>query len=295
MKKGSKGGTGKSPVAVASELLERRRGYIAAADGLRLADNPFPIFTAVGRAWAEGWEAHRGGEPYPPVGNILPTGSSGGDGPPYRGLPEFGAPAPARASTSAPRAVSTRPGPPVSTSSARPTVRVPPERAPYPRCPGCSRMGGGVCRNDCSHRAVRESAVRGRAGGTEPPPPAVEESAHAPSPGRPAMPPPPVEEESAAKVLPFRVLPAGEAAPDPHEEHRRWLEGVLEETLAAVRAGHVDAAVIVVHHSPTHLTGCGWASSFTGNVDFVHRLGALELAKADLIHRANNPPKEGDG
>jgi hypothetical protein len=103
-----------------------------------------------------------------------------------------------------------------------------------------------------------------------------------------------VEEEPAeapAKVLPFRVLPGGEAAPDPHEEHRRFLVELLEETLAAVRAGHIDAGFFVVHHSPTHPTGCGWATAFTGNIDFIHRLGALELAKADLLAKANATPK----
>jgi hypothetical protein len=157
-------------------------------------------------------------------------------------------------------------------------------------------MGGSTCPNTCSHRQQREKAAKERAEAevrvsevfeAGPLVPVVVEATPAGWEARPAVPPPPVEPEP-ARVLPMlRVLPGGEAAPDPHEQHRRILVELLEETLAGVRAGHIDAAVVVVRHSPTHPMGCGWATKFSGNVDFVHRLGALELAKADMIHLAN--------
>ena len=73
---------------------------------------------------------------------------------------------------------------------------------------------------------------------------------------------------------------------DPQIEHRRYLIGLLEDTLAAVVAGHVDGAFIIEHRSDTHPSGCAWAPAFTGNVDLVHQLGALELLKADVLKRA---------
>lgn len=81
-----------------------------------------------------------------------------------------------------------------------------------------------------------------------------------------------------------------DGTPDPQIEHRLFLVGLLEETLAAVVAGHIDGAFIVTHQSESHPEGCAWATAFSGNVDFVHQLGALELAKADLLHRANSKP-----
>ena len=78
-----------------------------------------------------------------------------------------------------------------------------------------------------------------------------------------------------------------DGTPDPQVEHRRFLVGLLEETIAAVAEGHIDGAFLVVHQSETHPGGVAWATAYSGNVDFVHQLGALELAKADLIHRAS--------
>lgn len=78
-----------------------------------------------------------------------------------------------------------------------------------------------------------------------------------------------------------------DGTPDPQVDHRRFLVELLEETIASVVAGNVDGAFIVAHQSETHPDGCAWATAFSGNVDFVHQLGALELAKADLLHRAN--------
>lgn len=309
MKKGDKG-TGRSPEAVAAELREKRRGYMASANGESATANPFPDFTAIGKAWAEGYRIHQSG-------GAFPSGESTGAAealPPTRPPPPVSvappAPvAPPLSTSPTPRVdtpLSTPAAPPLSTPPApsqRPTVRVPPEKAPYPRCPGCRRMGGSTCANNCSHRQQREKAARERVE-AEVRVPEVFEEGPAPAlaveatPGgaweaRPEVVPPAVEEpaEAPAKVLPFRVLPGGEAAPDPHEEHRRFLVELLEETLAAVRAGHIDAGFFVVHHSPTHPTGTGWATAFTGNIDFIHRLGALELAKADLLAKANASPK----
>lgn len=88
-------------------------------------------------------------------------------------------------------------------------------------------------------------------------------------------------------VVPLFTLPTGERAPDPHEAHRTEIAAMLEGLLAEVRAGHVDGLLVVAHQSPTHPEGVAWATSFSGNLDFVTRLGALELVKADMIHRAN--------
>lgn len=269
-RRGSGEGAGRSPEVVAAEERERERGREAAAAGRPRTDNPFPDFTAIARAWWEGFDGHR-----PEVAPPPPP-------PP---------PLPPPVSTPAEPPVSTPAEAPVSTPSTRPTVRVPGKLAPYPRCPSCRTEGGRVCANSCSHRQQRERVERiarrreaEEAPGEELPPPPPPEA-------HPEELPPPVEEAPGGRVLPFRVLPGGEAAPDPHEEHRRFLVELLEETLALVRAGHVDAGFFVVHHSPTHPTGAGWATAFTGNVDFVHRLGALELAKADLLAKANASPK----
>lgn len=81
------------------------------------------------------------------------------------------------------------------------------------------------------------------------------------------------------------ALPDG--SPDPHLQHRRELVSILEEMLAEAVAGRVDGALLLVHLSPAHPDGAGWQTAFTGNVDFVTRLGGLELMKADMIHRAN--------
>lgn len=86
-------------------------------------------------------------------------------------------------------------------------------------------------------------------------------------------------------------LTRADGTADPQADHRRFLIGLLEELLANVVAGRVDGAFIVAHQSETHPDGAAWSTAFTGNVDFVHQLGALELAKADLIHRANNPKR----
>jgi hypothetical protein len=73
---------------------------------------------------------------------------------------------------------------------------------------------------------------------------------------------------------------------DPQIEHRRYLIGLLEDTLAAVVAGRIDGAFLVVHQSETHPDGCGWEASFSGNLDPVHQLGALDLARAHVIRKA---------
>lgn len=73
---------------------------------------------------------------------------------------------------------------------------------------------------------------------------------------------------------------------DPQIAHRRHLVGLLEDTLAAVVAGHVDGAYIIEHRSDTHPDGCAWSTAYTGNIDIVHQLGALELAKADVLKKA---------
>jgi hypothetical protein len=71
MKRGEKGESRRSPEAVAAELRERRRGYMASANGEERTANPFPDFTALARAWWEGYDTHqRGGE--------LPSGESTG-------------------------------------------------------------------------------------------------------------------------------------------------------------------------------------------------------------------------
>lgn len=86
----------------------------------------------------------------------------------------------------------------------------------------------------------------------------------------------------------------GPAQPDPHARHRAHLIGLLQQTLRDVQAGHVDAGFFVVHHSPQHPTGTGWCTAFSGNVDFVHRLGALRLAELDIVARANAPDPDPD-
>jgi hypothetical protein len=78
---------------------------------------------------------------------------------------------------------------------------------------------------------------------------------------------------------------------DPHEQHRRDLVTMLEDLLADVVAGHVDGAMFVAHMAPAHPDGTGWQTAWSGNLDFVTRLGGLELAKADMIHRANKGPQ----
>jgi hypothetical protein len=301
MNYGKKGGTGKSPDAVAAELREKRRGYMASADGRPRSDNPFPDFTAIGKAWDEGYNTHQNGGALPGGGEDTGTAEPPAVPPPPPPAPS---PEPApRVSTSAPPRVATPAPPPVSTPSSRPTVRVRPEVAPYPRCPGCRTPGGSTCSNTCSHRNAREKAAKERLEGEARVPEMFEEGPAASVvaevkggawEARPEAPPPPVEEPApVAKVLPLlRVLPGGEAAPDPQKEHRQFLVELLEETLALVKAGHIDGGFFVVHHSPTHPGGCAWATAFSGNVDFVHRLGALELAKADLLFRANEPGGE---
>lgn len=84
-------------------------------------------------------------------------------------------------------------------------------------------------------------------------------------------------------VRPLFVLPGGDAAPDPHEQHRAEAVEMLEGIIAAVRAGHIDGVMAVTHHSPTHPTGCGWGVAYTGNLDPVMQLGGLELVKHDII------------
>lgn len=82
------------------------------------------------------------------------------------------------------------------------------------------------------------------------------------------------------------AITSADGTPDPQEKHRRFLVGLLEDTLAAVVAGHVDGAFLVTHRSDAHPDGCAWVAAFSGNLDPVHQLGALELAKADVIRKA---------
>ena len=82
------------------------------------------------------------------------------------------------------------------------------------------------------------------------------------------------------------ALTQSDGTPDPQADHRRFLVGLLEDTLAAVVAGNVDGAFIVVHQSETHPNGCGWEASFSGNIAPVHQLGALDLARAHVIRKA---------
>ena len=87
-----------------------------------------------------------------------------------------------------------------------------------------------------------------------------------------------------ARVL--AALTRDDGTPDPQAAHRRFLVGLLEETLASVVAGHIDGAFLVVHQSETHPDGCGWEASFSGNIDPVHQLGALDLARVHVIRKA---------
>ncbi len=100
---------------------------------------------------------------------------------------------------------------------------------------------------------------------------------------------PPCTRCGGATVRELEAQTRDDGSPDPHLEQRRFLVGALEDLLAAVTAGHVDAMFLVIHQAEAHPEGPGCASCFSGNLDFVHQLGALELAKADLIHRANDP------
>jgi len=87
-----------------------------------------------------------------------------------------------------------------------------------------------------------------------------------------------------ARELAALVRPDG--TDDPQAKHRRFLVGLLEETIAAVAAGNIDGAFLVIHRSEAHPDGCAWEASFSGNLDPVLQLGALELAKADIIRKA---------
>lgn len=64
------------------------------------------------------------------------------------------------------------------------------------------------------------------------------------------------------------------------------LVAMLEQLLAEARAGHINAAFIVSQQAAEHPQGSGWGVSFTSHFDVMHRLGALELLRADMIRKA---------
>ena len=201
---------GDSPEMAAHKLKARRQGYMASAEGMDEGRNPWPFFTALGAAWAEGWRAHQQEEPFP----------GGGDPP----APPVGTPAP----------------PPVGTPCEPPVDTPEPEPEPERLSP------------------PEEAAVEALVAEVPEPP--------------------------AARVIPFRVLSGGGMGPVGAPSQQELVD-VLEQTLALVRAGHVDAGVFIVRQTAAHPAGDGWASVVSAHLPLVEHLGALEMTKAAVYRR----------
>ena len=61
---------------------------------------------------------------------------------------------------------------------------------------------------------------------------------------------------------------------------------VLERLLDEARAGHINAVFVATSQTDDHPQGSGFGLTFTTHFDLVHRLGALEILRADMIRKA---------
>lgn len=237
---------------VAHKLKARRAGYMASAEGAEEGANPWPFFTALGAAWADGWRAHQREEPFP---GELPAEPPRGAPPPEPPPPEEPPPPPPEEP----------PPPPVQEVEERPTVRVPPPEAPFPWCPGCGTRGGEVCGIPCPHRQDRELAAAERLHEGEPP----ELEAPAP-PGAIALPYAP------APPLRLRVV-EGEVAPVPE------VVELLRAALRDAEAGRVRGVLLVTDRGDSVGTAYHIAHRF-------QMLGGLEVLRARIAFALAREP-----